>query len=123
MWRRINKTVTEAIRWDQYWDWSYSLPTEQFDNSVADRFGFQFEQYVSIQSTEKLTFSQHSRSCDNESFKLKLSCLATPNKITLRFHYDSGRYSHEDMNRLAESYLTLLNSSLQQPEAQASRSL
>jgi amino acid adenylation domain-containing protein/non-ribosomal peptide synthase protein (TIGR01720 family) len=112
---QVNQSVHDAYEWQEYF-----TDTEYQTNISFLPFGFEYEQWSSQSSESDVHFSLYKHYICLERFKTKLSCNRYGESLVAAFQYDSNYFLEDDIERLAERFLTLLESVIGNPEVAAS---
>ena len=80
-------------------------------------FCFEFEERPPAMNVAGASFSVQEQYSCIDRFTTKLSCVASGETLDLLFHYDARHYGALDIERLAEYFVTLLESALANPAA------
>ena len=115
LWRRTFKSTQDAARWEQYWNPDTPSLDGYCTHGLANRIGFEFEELTDQIRAGEIEVTLRSRTSTTEPFKLQLSCLTTSDGVTLKFSYDTRRYTPADIQHLADYYVALLHSALRHP--------
>ncbi|MFP4135087.1 MAG: amino acid adenylation domain-containing protein [Halothece sp.] len=78
--------------------------------------GFEFYQWSSLPDANGVKFSLDRAFIEDNPHQLRLVIFKTENGFTLQFDYNQEQFNATDIERLAEEYLTLLDSSLSEPQ-------
>lgn len=116
LWRRVNRAIGDALRWEHYWNWG-DTPEEETGQPAKAQFGFQFDEWPDAFAAGSMQITLRERCATVEPLKLELVCLQQPSGISLEFRYDVRRYQAEEIRRLAASYRTFLEEALLSPDA------
>ena len=112
--QQIKEATITASEWQECfaWDTIGKGDTDFFP------FTFTFEEQCPEYSSGGLTFSVPLRQACVERYKINLTCLATEVSLQTDFYYDAKLMNESDVTRLAEQFHTLLQSVVQNPEAE-----
>jgi len=115
---QIGKTFHNHYKWQEYFLWETS--EESIGDTEKFPISFEFEEWPNKSDAGGVSFSLYQRYVCFELFKVKLTCLQTEESTIAEFHYDASLFSGEDIERLAEQFLTLVESAAHNPEATVS---
>jgi amino acid adenylation domain-containing protein len=111
--KQVAESSREADEWQEYFDWDSFAESEPSYFSLGFEFDDQPEQY----GAGDVTFTIQGKSAATERFNLRLSCARSEELLRAQLDYDSGVYHEEDVERVAEEFLTLLESAIADPQA------
>jgi amino acid adenylation domain-containing protein len=113
MLRLVDESAKQAYRHQEYFSWN-----ESGDGNVESfpSHCFEFHQWPVEQEFENLLLSVEKLYSCVDRFRLKLTCFRRKDSIGLEVHYDSASYAADDIHRLIEEFLTLLESVLKRPD-------
>src|SRR5579871_5422205 len=105
--RGADAAIRDMLGWEEYYspDGSYASP------SLPYRFDFEADFDPALPTG----FSIASLHAVTETFQLGLACRRMGTDLTLEFQFDPQRFHETDIRRIADMYLTLLQSALAQP--------
>ena len=107
----VSAAMDEAAEWQEIFTW------DQVDNAEPClSFSFDYENWPETIATGKVSFSLLKQYACTDRYKVKLSCFHKSTSLVFEFHYDSGRYTAGDIERLKEQYQALLASVVAHPE-------
>jgi len=98
----------EALDWQEEWD---------CNPDVEPTVSFTFHEWSSLADADGVQFSLEQLQVDDHPQQLQLACDRAANELTLRFQYNAQQFTKTDIERLGEEYVTLLESSLNQPRS------
>ncbi len=114
---RTNGSAREAVEWQEYFNFE-ELP--RLNGVEPHRFfpiAFEFQDAEASYTEGDTTFSIQKQYCCFDQFKLKLSCVRRRELLAVELHYDSNFFCAEDVKRLAQEFLTLLESACANSES------
>jgi amino acid adenylation domain-containing protein/FkbM family methyltransferase len=114
--QQIQQATIAASEWQECFAWE-TIPSNNGDTDFFP-FTYSFEERSPEYSAGGLTFSVQQQQACVERYKLNLSCVSAPNSLHTHFYYDSKVINESDINRLTEQFHTLLQSVVQNPEAE-----
>jgi len=112
---QIGKTFHNHYKWQEYFLWEISK--ELIGDNENFPVSFEFEEWPNKSDAGGVSFSLYQRYVCFELFKVKLTCVQTEESTIAEFNYDASLFSGEDIERLAEQFLTLVESAARNPEA------
>ena len=112
--QQIKDTTIAASEWQECFAWEKIAATE----TDFFPFTFIFEERCPEYSAGELTYSVPLQQACVERYKVNLSCVAAADSLQTDFYYDAALFNESDITRLAEQFHTLLQSVVQNPEAQ-----
>jgi hypothetical protein len=100
----------EAIQWQEYFSW-------QTDDEAARYFHVCFEERRGPNTfrTGDVAFSIYRSDATDDCFQLKLVSVLNDAVPHLELHYDSSRYTREDVRRVGEELTTLIADFIRKP--------
>ncbi|MBD2002942.1 MULTISPECIES: non-ribosomal peptide synthetase [Cyanophyceae] len=108
----VDNSVNEGYKWQEYFTWQ-----QQVNHLDTPFFPFTFEvEEFERDSNENKVFTINKEYACIERFKIKLSCIRRDDLIA-EFHYDSNLFALEDIKRLSEQFVKLLESVTNNPDA------
>ncbi|HEY7492545.1 MAG TPA: amino acid adenylation domain-containing protein, partial [Candidatus Tectomicrobia bacterium] len=115
---QVGNSTRELYKWQEYFAWEHLVgsPGEVGEPSFFP-FCFDYTEQPARYTAGDTTFAicQHYTCIDR--FKVKLSCAHGREALSVTLHYDSQCYLPEDIARLADQFLTVLQSIIGSPEA------
>jgi amino acid adenylation domain-containing protein/FkbM family methyltransferase len=112
--QQIKDTTIAASEWQECFSWE----TIQSNETDFIPFTFTFEERCPEYSSGGLTFSVPLQQASVERYKVNLSAIGGAGSLQTDFYYDATLINESDINRLAEQFHTLLQSVVQNPEAE-----
>ncbi|GEM_PF-1423951 len=112
--QQVDQSIQEAYKWQDYFDWEFIVKE---GGSSEPLFCFDFEQQTVQYSTNDISFTIYKQYTCIDQFKIKLSCVDQVDTFTTEYHYDSSLFSRESIQRLAEQFNTLLESTISNSKA------
>ncbi len=113
--RSISESVADASSWQDYFPVEESYETNGDGPTLST--GFEFEEWPATRNVDGLVMSLVRRLDCAERYEVKLQCQRRGPGLELEWHYDGGRLSAREVERLAQQYATLVASACQRPEA------
>ncbi len=115
--RRASEAAADADERQEYFTWERSAAPET-QSSEPEFFPMQFEleERLEARPAGGALFSIDTEYACIDRFKIKLRCLIANASLTLEFHYDSGLFAADDIERLAGQFHALLESVVNNPE-------
>jgi amino acid adenylation domain-containing protein len=118
--RQTIEGARQAHKAQEYFSWQHFARAEGgTERCLFFPFSYDFRQYPLCFSAGEVAFSLYKQSTYIDQFKLRLSCVDADGALTAEFHYDPRLFSGEDIARLAEQFLTLLNSVATEKDTEA----
>jgi amino acid adenylation domain-containing protein len=123
---QVKQRTDEAHKWQYYWTGAnpvhVSNHVEQVNGDVARSpsfpFCFDFSHWPAPSVVDGISFSIRDCHTYQEPFKIKVSAIQKDDHvIIIGFHYNTSLFSIKDIQRVADQYLTLLQSAVERPEA------
>ncbi|MBE7384650.1 MAG: amino acid adenylation domain-containing protein [Leptolyngbya sp. SIO1E4] len=116
--KQINEAVEESFKWQESFAWGQISDLDE-DAPAISFFPvcFEFEEWPAKYSIADVSFSIAQQSVCFDKFKLKLSCVRNKDALLVDFHYDSGLFLLDAIERLAEQFQKLLESIIEKPQA------
>jgi len=115
---QVEAQVSEAYTWQEYFNWEQ---VDGLNSKAADSwprlFCFDFQEAFPSCKAGDITFTLRRIESCVDRFKIKLSCIPGAGGVLVRFQYDSNFYQVEDIERVAEEWLSLVNSAVAQPQS------
>jgi amino acid adenylation domain-containing protein len=120
---QTDKMLAHATEWQEYYFAQDFAPDFTQDNegvtlsdAAQQDIGFEFFEWPAAREVGGTRFTLLKQHSVTERLKLKLGCVSAPRFAALQFDYDPSVYTAEETERLADRFLTLLDSLLQDPE-------
>ena len=120
--KRTDESACEAVEWQEYFDPEQS-PSREREGGTPTPFSiiFEFRDEVQSHNGSEAAFSIQKEYCCSERFTLKLSCIQNGRWLAAELHYDSSIFSSDDVSRLTQEFLTLVESACSAPEVPIGR--
>lgn len=109
----VDELVKQSYEHQEYFSWDES------GNSDTDAFPancFEFHLWPDEQKLENLSLSVEKLYSCVDRFNIKLVCFRRKDSIACEIHYDSTAYTSDNIYRLREQFLTLLETVLKRPD-------
>jgi amino acid adenylation domain-containing protein/non-ribosomal peptide synthase protein (TIGR01720 family) len=115
---QVDEAIADAYQWQEYFAW------EQVGDLTGNGrspsffpFCFDFEEKAATYSAREVSFSICKQYACIDRFNVKLACTYKDNTLLAELHYDSHRLAVDDVQRLGTQFQVLLNSVLNNPQA------
>jgi amino acid adenylation domain-containing protein len=109
----IGGPAREFYKWQSYFDWrQYLVSNDGCDRESYFPYLFEYEVEEPKYSSAAITYGIKRQYACIDRFKVKLVCYSSDDTLTTEFHYDSALYDRAGIRRLADHYLTLLQSAV-----------
>jgi amino acid adenylation domain-containing protein/FkbM family methyltransferase len=118
IWRRLDGSLRESGDWQEYFAPAESAGGFEKPAEFPD-IGFDFDNEFPPSRVGSVTLTMTRRYVCLERFKLRLSCSQIEHALRLEFHYDTNLFAAQDVERLAEEFLALVESAAARPDALA----
>lgn len=120
--KQADVSSREAVEWQEYFDPEQS-PSREGEDGTLSSFSiiYEFRDEVPRHKGREAIFSIGKEYCCSERFTLKLSCIQNGDALAAELHYDSDIFSTEDVSRLTQEFLTLVEGACSDPEASIAR--
>ena len=114
---QIQEQMADAYEMQEYFNWERidAEPNGSFANNAFD-FCFDFTEAPPKLNDTGLAFTIKRHHSYLEPFTLNLHCVLTAEILTFEFNYDTLRLRHEDVVRIEEQFITLLEDVIDNPE-------
>jgi amino acid adenylation domain-containing protein len=106
-------SADEAYEWQEYFVPAWQTPGEATPKYLE--YAFEFNKELPVQSVAGATFAAHQQSAVIDRHKIKLVVHQNDDSLTFEFSYDASLFHATDVKRLAENYVTLLGSAVNNP--------
>lgn len=113
--QRVRESVITHIEWQDYFNYFETLGDANYP------IGFEFSKLPSKYVTADVSFEVERYHVCLEQFKISLNCYQHEDKILANFLYDINSYEAKQIRYLAEQYLTLLESIVDDPQLAVSQ--
>jgi amino acid adenylation domain-containing protein len=108
----------EVSQWQDYFSWEHLLESDSPGSGPGfSPFVYDFEEEPRPYRAQGVTLSIYRRYTCIDRFELRLSCVRREDSIITEIHYDTGLFSHEDIERLSGEFGALVESAVSRPEA------
>ncbi|HEX6184262.1 MAG TPA: amino acid adenylation domain-containing protein [Pyrinomonadaceae bacterium] len=112
--RQTEEVNRRLARWQEYFTW------EDWAAGRGEAQGFfplcfEYADMSGRAAAGGLAFSTYAQRVHIDRFELKLSCLKRDGGLLAEFHFDESVYEHDEVERLAAQYLSLLKSAAADP--------
>ena len=116
---QVKEAAGKAANLQEFFDWKHlnAVSNQQTQESFLS---FCFESSVQpseIRAGENVFKISRQYACPDR-FKIKLSCAETDANINTQFYYDAAKYKPEEIERLRDNFLQLVNSAVNNPTAE-----
>jgi len=111
---RVHNSIIAAAEWQDYFSYAETL-------GLTYPIGFEFAELPAKHVVADVSFEVYQYYASLEKFKIKLNCYQQQDTIFTTFFYDINYYKAEQIEYLAEQFLTLLESIIQDPQIAVSR--
>jgi amino acid adenylation domain-containing protein/non-ribosomal peptide synthase protein (TIGR01720 family) len=108
--RGADNAVRELYKWQEYFAWEQLASASGGGSFSFFPFCFEFAEAPARHAAGEISFSILQLSACIDRFILKLACQCQDRSLTATFHYDAQRLPQAEIARLAEQWLTLLDS-------------
>jgi amino acid adenylation domain-containing protein/FkbM family methyltransferase len=116
--RQVREAISVAGEWQECFTWDDALGDRAASETQFFPFCFDFTKPpATFSGGGVVTFAVTETSSFVDRFKLKISCRQQADSFPIEFHYDPNFFAHEDVERLARQYETLLHEAARRPEA------
>lgn len=105
---KTEQSVNAIRPWQEYY-----LPNENHPIAIA----FEFQEYGKIEEGQEISLSLYQQYVCFDQFTVKLFVLLQQNNLTLQFYYDTNLVNSTDIDRIADSFQTLLINITKSPTA------
>ncbi|HEY9799811.1 MAG TPA: amino acid adenylation domain-containing protein, partial [Leptolyngbyaceae cyanobacterium] len=116
---KVNHLTTEMSDWQE----SFSWDANQQDGSTAFfPFCFEFTAAPQPHKAGEVTFTLYQHYVCSDRFKVKLAAVQTVDgELKAEFHYDGNLFAIADIENLANQFVCLLESAIENPQANISQ--
>ena len=109
---QVSQSAVEAHGLQEYFTWDDGKAAKANQAMLPFfHFAFDFHQWPERQETAELALSFDKVYCCNDLFRIKLSCSVADEILTTELQYDSRVFHAEDIKKMADCFLTLLEDS------------
>ncbi|MEH2067465.1 MAG: amino acid adenylation domain-containing protein [Nostoc sp.] len=117
--KQVQELQREIYQWQECFSWQ-QIQTLAKNNTKSDFFPicFDFEKRPGKYYSADIEFSIYKLYACIDKFKVKLSCIEQDDSLTTKFQYDSNLFYLEDIKRLAGQFHQLLESIINNPNAE-----
>ena len=115
--KEIGASIDEAIKWQEVF--SFARREDAAAETEEPEFfpiAFDYQEPTPAYTAGGAAFTLSTLSYCLDRFKLRLACVELNETLALQFHYDSALFDRCDVERIAESFSSLLRSSAASPE-------
>jgi amino acid adenylation domain-containing protein len=107
---RVNDAVARTQEWQEYYSpaTDSALSERSIDPAFLFPIGFERVRWPKAVSVAGVKFSIRKQYQYTDRLKLKLSCIEGEDALTIEFHYAPAFYERNDVQRLSDRFLTLL---------------
>ncbi|HEX6047359.1 MAG TPA: amino acid adenylation domain-containing protein, partial [Pyrinomonadaceae bacterium] len=110
--RRFDESRDELHKWQDCFAWEYLAGAEDNDFIPAC---FEWSEQSEDSHAAGLSFSIYKQYVCHDRFELKLSCFERRGELIAELHYDRGLFDAEEVERLADQFLTILADTVSRP--------
>jgi amino acid adenylation domain-containing protein len=111
---QTREALVEAIGCQEYLD-----PAKAFTSGPA--IGFSCKELPETQRIGTIGYTILNQEGTAAPLKLELNCVEDQSGLRLEYHYDSSRYDAGDIERISQSYMTLLMAAIENPDLEVAR--
>ncbi|HEU4507719.1 MAG TPA: amino acid adenylation domain-containing protein, partial [Pyrinomonadaceae bacterium] len=114
--RECDESSQEVYKWQDCFAWDYLA--HGTDNELAAYFipaCFEWSEQAEGCHAAGLSFSIYKEYVCHDRFELKLSCLERSGELIAELHYDRGLFDTNEVERLADQFLTILADAVLRP--------
>ena len=115
--RQLDESKHELYKWQDCFAWEYIAGGT--DNDLAAWFipaCFEWSEQAENCHAAGLSFSIYKQYVCHDRFELKLSCFERRAELVAELHYDRGLFDTEEVERLADQFLTILADAVSRPD-------
>jgi amino acid adenylation domain-containing protein len=113
VWRTMEDELARAHKWQSCFDWKQMID----DGPPAFLpYCFAYTELAELWQAGDTAFTILDQESRFDRFRLGLNCLISNGSCRTVFHWDSAHFSREQVERLADSFQTLLQCALQHPD-------
>jgi amino acid adenylation domain-containing protein len=111
---QARRFANEAYEWQEHFMWGrHAAPGEAVQS--YPEYSFEFAEDLPASRVNGTAFSVYKQPAHIDRHKINLRCLQSDDSLTFELSYDASLLCAEDIERLAENYLTLLDSAINNP--------
>ena len=115
--KQIDDATENAEKWQEAFNWEQVAGvTEHNLGSCFFPYSFEFREQPGEYTVADVSFSIDQQYACIEPFKVKLSCLKRHDTLVTEFHYDANLFQHQEIERLARYFQTLLTRVIEKPD-------
>ncbi|MBD2040239.1 non-ribosomal peptide synthetase [Microcoleus sp. FACHB-672] len=119
---QVEPLTNEVHNWQEYFSWEALLDSnENIQGFTGLPFCFEFIDISNKYESNSVLFVIEQHYTCTENFKVKLSCVYQEDSLVAQFYYDSRLFSSENIQGLSKHFETLLESAINNPEAEISQ--
>jgi amino acid adenylation domain-containing protein len=111
--RQFDESRHELYKWQDCFAWEYLAGATDNDFIPAC---FEWSEQAEDCHAAGLSFSIYKQYVCHDRFELKLSCFERRAELIAELHYDRGLFDTEDVERLADQFLTILADAVCRPD-------
>ena len=112
--QQITESMANASSWQDYFAAEESYETNGDGPGLST--AFEFEEWPAKRNVDGLVLALTRRLACGERYEVKLQCQRREQQLELEWHYDAGRLSSSEVERLAQQYATLVANACAHPE-------
>ena len=113
--QQVTKSMANASSWQDYFAAEESYETNGDGPTLST--AFEFEEWPAKRDVDGIVLSLTRRLAGVGRYEVKLQCQRREQQLGLEWHYDAGRLSAREVERLAGQYATLVASACANPAA------
>ena len=111
--RQFDESRHELYKWQDCFAWEYLAGATDNDFIPAC---FEWNEQAEDCHAAGLSFSIYKQYVCHDRFELKLSCFERRSELIAELHYDRSLFETEEVERLAEQFLTILADAVSRPD-------
>lgn len=119
---KVNQIIAEMSDWQESFSWETALANQQDAETAFFPFCFEFTEAPKQHKAGEITFILYQHYICGDRFKVKLAGIQTvDDDLKTEFHYDANLFAIADMENLANQFASVLESAIENPQANISR--
>ena len=114
---QLHEQTSELGKWQEYFAWEHCGDISDGEAATYVPFCFAYDRPLGNYVGGNVTFTVEQRSSCCDRYHIKLHCRPAGDTLTVKFHYDANLMAHDEIVRLADQFVTLVENAIQTPDA------